>query len=73
MQFWAVVPGGALPTDLGLIPSPPTIVTVPLKTIQPTEDMILEISMEPEGGSKIGHPTGTILFIGRLVAIAPAG
>jgi len=72
-QFWAVVPGGALPTDLGLVPSPPTVVTIPLKTIQPTEDMILEISIEPEGGSKIGHPTGGILYLGRLVAIAPAG
>ena len=39
-QFWAIVPGGQLATDLGLLASPPVVMTVPVKTIQPTEDMI---------------------------------
>jgi anti-sigma-K factor RskA len=30
--------------------------------------MLIEISLEPPGGSPTGRPTGPILFIGRLAA-----
>jgi anti-sigma-K factor RskA len=72
LQFWALVPGGSAPIDLGLLPSPPAVVTIPSKTVQPVDDMVLEISLEAEGGSKIGRPNGPVQFIGRLSAIAPA-
>jgi anti-sigma-K factor RskA len=72
LQFWALLPGASDPLDLGTLPvTPVAAVTIPVKTVQPVEDMILEISLEPEGGSKIGHPTGSVIFIGRLNAIAP--
>ena len=72
LQFWALLPGASLPMDLGLLPSPPAVVTIPVKTLQPVDDMILEISLEADGGSKIGRPNGPIQFIGRLVPIVPA-
>ena len=30
--------------------------------------MLIEISLEPPGGSPTGRPTGPVLFIGRLAA-----
>jgi anti-sigma-K factor RskA len=33
--------------------------------------MLIAISLEPEGGSPTGQPTGPILFFGRLIAAPP--
>jgi len=68
MQLWALPPGATAPTSLGLIP-PEGRLTVTPATIRPEPGMLIEISLEPPGGSPIGRPTGPILFIGRL---APA-
>ncbi|WP_376087849.1 hypothetical protein ACE7GA_15050 [Roseomonas sp. CCTCC AB2023176] len=37
-------------------------------SIRPQPGMLIEISLEPPGGSPTGRPTGPILFIGRLTA-----
>jgi anti-sigma-K factor RskA len=31
--------------------------------------MLVEISLEPLGGSPIGRPTGPVLYIGRLARV----
>ncbi|SDC23792.1 anti-sigma factor [Belnapia rosea] len=67
MQLWALPPGATAPTSLGLIP-PEGRLTVSAASIRPEPGMLIEISLEPPGGSPTGRPTGPILFIGRLTA-----
>lgn len=67
MQLWALPPGAAAPTSLGLIPSEGRL-TVTAAGITPQPGMLIEISLEPPGGSTTGRPTGPVLFIGRLSA-----
>jgi len=72
LQLWATAPGSSTPIDLGVLPRIPAVVTLPLQTVQPIPEMIIEISLEPDGGSKIGRPTGAIAFVGRLFEIGAA-
>lgn len=67
-QLWALPEGATAPTSLGIIP-PEGRFTVTPNTIRPAPGMLIEISLEPPGGSPTGRPTGPVLFIGRL---APA-
>ncbi|MBY0336877.1 MAG: anti-sigma factor [Acetobacteraceae bacterium] len=67
-QLWALAPGATAPVSLGLLP-PEGRFTVAPGTIRPEPGMLIEITLEPSGGSPTGRPTGPILFIGRL---APA-
>ncbi|MBR0648797.1 RNA polymerase subunit sigma-70 [Roseomonas terrae] len=69
MQLWALPQGATAPTSLGLIPAQQGSLTVTPSTIRPEPGMLMEITLEPPGGSPTGRPTGPILFIGRL---APA-
>ena len=68
LELWALPQGATAPTSLGLIPAEGRISVAP-STIRPSPGMLIEITVEPPGGSPIGRPTGPILFIGRL---APA-
>jgi anti-sigma-K factor RskA len=68
LELWALPQGATAPTSLGLIP-PDGRITVRPATIRPSPGMLIEITLEPPGGSPIGRPTGPIQFIGRL---APA-
>jgi anti-sigma-K factor RskA len=67
-QLWALPPGATAPISLGLLP-PEGRFTVSPGTARPEPGMLIEITLEPAGGSPTGRPTGPILFIGRL---APA-
>ncbi|WP_052214615.1 anti-sigma factor domain-containing protein [Belnapia sp. F-4-1] len=67
MQLWGLPPGATAPTSLGLIP-PEGQLTVSTGGLRPEPGMLIEISLEPPGGSPTGRPTGPILFIGRLTA-----
>lgn len=71
MQLWALPPGATVPTSLGLIP-PEGQVTVTPEAVRPEPGMLIEISLEPPGGSPTGRPTGPILFIGRLSPARPS-
>ena len=64
-QLWALAPGATVPTSLGLIPASGQITVTPAG-LRPEAGMLIEISLEPPGGSTTGRPTGPILFIGRL-------
>lgn len=68
MQLWALPQGATAPTSLGLLPGPDARLTVTPATIRPEPGMLIEITLEPPGGSPTGRPTGPILFIGRLAA-----
>lgn len=68
MQLWALPQGATAPTSLGLIPAEQGRLTVMPSAIRPEPGMLIEITLEPPGGSPTGRPTGPILFIGRLAA-----
>lgn len=67
MQLWALPQGATAPTSLGLVPESGRFSVTP-QNIRPEPGMLIEISLEPPGGSPTGRPTGPILFIGRLTA-----
>jgi anti-sigma-K factor RskA len=69
LELWALPQGATAPTSLGLIPADGRI-TVRPATIRPSPGMLIEITLEPPGGSPIGRPTGPIQFIGRLAPAA---
>jgi anti-sigma-K factor RskA len=69
LELWALPQGATAPTSLGLIP-PDGRITVRPATIRPSPGMLIEITLEPPGGSPIGRPTGPIQFIGRLAPAA---
>lgn len=65
-QLWALPQGATAPTSLGLVPEDGRI-SVRHADIRPEPGMLIEITLEPPGGSPIGRPTGPVLFIGRLL------
>jgi anti-sigma-K factor RskA len=67
LQLWALPQGATVPTSLGLIPAGGQVTVTPA-TIRPEPNMLIEITLEPPGGSPTGRPTGPIQFIGRLGA-----
>ncbi|TCH97993.1 RNA polymerase subunit sigma-70 [Roseococcus sp. SYP-B2431] len=70
-QLWALPQGATAPTSLGLVPEGGRFSVTPT-TLRPTPGMLIEITLEPPGGSPTGRPTGPILFIGRLSAAGGA-
>ena len=66
MQLWALPPGASAPTSLALLPREAGRVVVPDLAVRPVPGMLVEITLEPPGGSPTGRPTGPVLFIGRL-------
>ena len=67
LQLWALPQGATAPISLGLIPAAGEVTVTP-ETLRPQPGMLIEISLEPPGGSTTGRPTGPVLFIGRLSA-----
>ncbi len=65
LQVWTLPSKERGPVSVGLMPQaqtlPLTLSTVP----QPQPDQLFEITLEPEGGSPTGRPTGPILFKGN--------
>lgn len=70
-QLWALPPGATVPVSLGLVPEGGQARVAP-GLVRPEPGMLIEITLEPPGGSPTGRPTGPILFIGRLAAAAPS-
>lgn len=69
LQFWTKPPGAAGPTSLGLVRAGETV-ELPLSRLPGIGQQVLfEITLEPEGGSTLGRPTGPILYVGRTVAL----
>jgi anti-sigma-K factor RskA len=65
-ELWAI-PGGP-PKPLGLVSATPgKPLRVPASAVAPA-GTVLAISLEPEGGSPTGLPTGPVLFQGKVLA-----
>jgi anti-sigma-K factor RskA len=62
-ELWLII-GDHAPVSLGLL----TAQTVSLPAVAPGEGVVLAISLEPEGGSPTGAPTGPVLVVGTLAA-----
>jgi anti-sigma-K factor RskA len=60
-ELWAVGGGREKPESLGIVNAS---LKVPAKL---SADTILAVSLEPEGGSPTGQPTGPVLYTGKLV------
>jgi anti-sigma-K factor RskA len=69
-QMW-MIPPGSKPVSLGVIdPQRPTIVHVAQAQLQQLgTQTTLAVSLEPQGGSPTGQPTGPVLAAGRVEGI----
>jgi len=66
LQLWAMPPGAQYPVSLGVLPAGGMKVAAS-DIVQP--DTKLMVSLEPQGGSPTGQPTGPVLFAGTLARI----
>jgi anti-sigma-K factor RskA len=72
LQMWALPPGATTPINLGLVPRGAGAVSIANPAVKPVPGMLIEISLEPPGGAPGRHPTGPVLFIGRLTKAGPS-
>jgi anti-sigma-K factor RskA len=69
LQFWTKPEGAAGPTSLGLVRAG-VVTELPLSRLPAVAPQTLfELTLEPEGGSPLGRPTGPILYVGRSVRL----
>lgn len=69
LQFWTKADDWRAPVSLGLV-KPGQSLRVPLDQLPPLQtNQLFELTLEPEGGSPSGLPTGPIQFIGRTVQV----
>lgn len=71
LQLWALPPGATKPTSLGILPRGQSSITMPAPAVKPVPGMLIEITLEPPGGSPLERPSGPVLFIGRLSQPGP--
>jgi anti-sigma-K factor RskA len=69
-ELWALGAGRAAPQPLGVIQA---VARIPTEELGQTgdnalTDTTLAVSLEPEGGSPTGKPTGPVLFTGKLLS-----
>jgi anti-sigma-K factor RskA len=73
-QLWLIPRDrGGPPISLGVIALPKTT-TSPWPATYPPEDLLnttLAVSLEPQGGSPIGMPSGPLVFVGKLSQAMP--
>ena len=62
-ELWVIAPGAA-PVSLGLLQDDPLIVAYPT----PPAGWVLAVSVEPEGGSPTGQPTGPVILTAQVGA-----
>jgi anti-sigma-K factor RskA len=65
LQLWTLIDPAEGPISLGLVPGA-SEVRLPGRQLPAIRSgQLFEVTLEPEGGSPIGRPTGRVLFIGR--------
>lgn len=70
LQFWTKADDWKAPVSLGLV-QPGQSLRVPLEQLPPLQaNQLFELTLEQEGGSPTGLPTGPIQFIGRTVQVS---
>lgn len=62
-ELWVIAPGGA-PVSLGLLQDRPLVVSYPV----PPAGFVLAVSIEPQGGSPTGAPTGPVILTAEIGA-----
>ncbi len=66
-ELWAIA--GGPPRSLGLLPpSPGERLVLPAGSVP--RDGVLAISLEPQGGSRTGAPTGPVVYQGKILPTA---
>ncbi len=70
LELWSIVAGGA-PRSLGVVAAGPTRVAVPAEDRPRLDGATIAVTVEPQGGSPSGNPTGPIVYQGRLVTEQP--
>jgi anti-sigma-K factor RskA len=60
-ELWVIAPGAA-PVSLGLLADQPLVVT----HTAPPAGWVLAVSLEPEGGSPTGLPTGPVILMAQI-------
>jgi len=68
-QFWTKPEGASGPTSLGLVNAGQTLQLPASQLPGVGARQLFEITLEPEGGSPIGRPTGPILYVGTTVRL----
>jgi anti-sigma-K factor RskA len=66
LELWALPAGATQPVSLGVLP--PIGRNLPARALLAAQTQLM-ISLEPEGGSTTGAPTGPVLWGGRLAPI----
>ncbi|MGB9098426.1 anti-sigma factor [Erwinia sp.] len=66
-ELW-IIPPGQKPQSLGLV-TPGSITRIALNTSRLSDLPLLAISLEPQGGSPTGQPTGPVVFSGKVSPI----
>ena len=69
-ELWALGAGRKAPQSLGVVDAVAKIPTDRLRKFggAALRDTTFAISLEPQGGSPTGAPTGPVLFVGKLIA-----
>lgn len=60
-ELWIIAPN-ANPVSLGLLQDRPLVVTYP----EPPAGFVFAVSVEPEGGSPTGQPTGPVILTAEV-------
>jgi anti-sigma-K factor RskA len=60
-EFWVIAPG-ASPVSLGLLRDQPLVVDYPT----PPAGFVFAVSVEPDGGSPTGQPTGPVILTAKV-------
>jgi anti-sigma-K factor RskA len=72
-ELWLVNTQFPAPRSLGIVHDADLTTGASLAAYTPdtVRNSVLAVSLEPEGGSPTGAPTGPVLFTGKLVALQP--
>jgi len=66
LELWALPAGATRPVSLGVLP--PIGRKLPVRELLAAQTQLM-ISLEPQGGSRTGAPTGPVLWGGRLASV----
>ena len=68
-ELW-LIPAGGKPHPLGLLRADHTVIIIPHDLVpHTTRNAVLAVSLEPQGGSPTGQPTGPVIATGKLTLL----
>lgn len=66
LQLWALPPGATAPISLAVLSPGQTSLVLTNPAVRPVPGMLIELTLEPAGGSPLPRPSGPVQFIGRF-------